>query len=103
MSAFKQLLIMLKYIIMPPTPNIKIKLKRRHKGDHKAQRDLTRLGEEGTRIAYQQAIKERLETQEGTWSIEERTRQLTRARLEAVEQMIQLQEKIKRNGSQRKP
>src|SRR6218665_4052132 len=76
--------------------NIKIKLKRRHKGDHKAQRDLTRLGEEGTRIAYQQAIKERLETQEGTWSIEERTRQLTRARLEEVEQMIQLQEKIKK-------
>src|SRR6218665_1621161 len=66
------------------------------KGDHKAQRDLPRLGEEGTKMAYQQAIKERLETQEGAWSIGERTRQLTRAMLEAVEQMIPLQEKIKK-------
>jgi len=61
--------------------NMKIKLKRRLKGDHKAQRDLTRLKEKGTRMAHQQAIKERLETQEGTWSIEEGTRQLTRAML----------------------
>src|SRR6218665_2110859 len=51
--------------------------------------------EEGTRMAYEQAVKEILEAQEGAWGIEEGTRQLTRAMLEAIEQTIPLQEKIK--------
>src|ERR1700733_9163342 len=76
--------------------NIKIKLKKRHREKRQEQRDVSRLADEDIKLAYQEALRKKLEENKGTEDIEERTKQLTRAMLEAVEQVLPKQEKIKK-------
>src|SRR3984885_13144471 len=76
--------------------NIKIKLKKRHREKRQEQRDVSRLADEDIKLAYQEALRKKMEENKGTEDIEERTKQLTRAMLEAVEQVLPKQEKIKK-------
>src|SRR3984885_11834002 len=76
--------------------NIKIKLKRKHREKRREQRNIARLGEEDIKRKYQQVLETKLKDQSETWDMNKRAEQLTQAMLEAVEQAIPLQEKIKK-------